>query len=142
MTKTVVLDSGPLGKLAHPRPSQEILGWLNRLITSGVSVAIPEIIDYEVRRNFLLEGLTQSIVRLDELKEELLYLPLNTEAMLLAAQLWADARKRGRPTAAPDALDGDVILAAQAQQVGAVVATENVGHLALFVEAKHWMEIE
>jgi hypothetical protein len=38
-------------------------------------------------------------------------------------------------------LDGDVILAAQAQQVGAMVATENVAHLGLFVEAKSWRAI-
>jgi len=35
----------------------------------------------------------------------------------------------------PKALDADVILAAQALQIGGFVATENVGHLSLFVEA-------
>ena len=35
----------------------------------------------------------------------------------------------------------DVISAAQAQQVGAMVATENVGDLALFVGAKSWRAI-
>lgn len=61
--------------------------------------------------------------------------------MLKAAELWADARKRGKPTADPKELDGDVILAAQALQANAVVATENVGHLSLFVEARHWKDI-
>ncbi len=61
--------------------------------------------------------------------------------MLKDAELWADARKRGRPTADLKELDGDVILAAQAQQAKAIVATENVGHLSLFVEAKDWTEI-
>jgi hypothetical protein len=63
--------------------------------------------------------------------------------MLLAAQLWADARKRGKTTADSNALDGDVILAAQAiLEVNTgnevVIATTNVGHLSQFVNAREW----
>jgi hypothetical protein len=61
--------------------------------------------------------------------------------MLRAAALWAQARRRGRPTADPKELDCDVILAAQALEVGAMVVTDNIGHLALFVEAKSWRDI-
>lgn len=47
------------------------------------------------------------------------------------------------PTADPRALDGDVILAAQAslllsQGDEVVVATTNVGHLAQFIDAREW----
>ncbi len=62
--------------------------------------------------------------------------------MLMAAGFWAEARRLGRPTADSKALDGDVILAAQAAQANAVIATENVGHLSLFVEAARWRDIE
>lgn len=67
--------------------------------------------------------------------------------MNLAAQLWADVRQRGMPTADPQALDIDVILAAQArslldQSTSVVVATMNVGHLSRLVEARHWNEIK
>jgi predicted nucleic acid-binding protein len=58
-----------------------------------------------------------------------------------AAELWAQARSRGTPTADPKGIDADVILTAQALSVGATVATENVGHLAQFVEARPWQEI-
>jgi hypothetical protein len=66
--------------------------------------------------------------------------------MLKAAELWAAARRAGIPTAPPDALDGDVILAAQAiLSAGAgnivTVATDNVGHLARFVDAQSWEKI-
>ena len=44
----------------------------------------------------------------------------------------------GKPTADPRELDGDVILAAQALQVGGTVVTENPGHLALFVRIERW----
>jgi predicted nucleic acid-binding protein len=84
---------------------------------------------------------SKSIERLDQLKSLLTYLPINTEAMIKAAEFWAEARRRGKPTADPQALDGDAILAAQAAQMNAVVATENVGHLSLFVEARPWEQI-
>lgn len=141
MTKPIVLDTGPLGRVIHPRRNQEIVKWLKGLLDSGVTVIVPEIADYEVRRNLLLEGLSKSIARLDQLKTTLTYLPLTTEVMLKAAEFWAEARRQGRPTADPKELDGDAILAAQAEQAGAIVATENVGHLSLFVEAKGWRDI-
>ena len=141
MISAVALDSGPLGRIAHPRPNPEIIAWIEELREFGINVVLPEIIDYELRRELLHIGSTRSIRRLDELKRVLIYLPLTTQVMLKAAELWADARKAGRPTAGPKELDIDVILAAQALQAEAIVATENVGHLSLFVEAKPWQEI-
>jgi predicted nucleic acid-binding protein len=84
---------------------------------------------------------SKGIERLNQLKSVLTYLPLDTEAMLMAAEFWAEARKLGKPTADSKALDGDVILAAQAAQANGVIATENVGHLSLFVEAASWRDI-
>lgn len=141
MIRAVMLDAGPLGKIAHSRPNREVTEWLKNLLQSGAQVFLPEIVDYEIRRSLLLINSNVSITRLDDLKATLSYLPLNTTAMLRAAELWAEARRRHRPTADDKALDADVILAAQAQQVGAVIATENIGHLSLFVEAKRWREI-
>lgn len=136
----IVLDTGPLGRISHPRPNREITKWLVDLLKGGAIVYIPEITDYEVRRELLRASLHQSIRRLDELKSVLTYLPIDTEAMLKAAELWAEARNRGVPTADPKELDADVILAAQAMQIGGSIATENVGHLGLFVEARNWRD--
>jgi predicted nucleic acid-binding protein len=136
LANRIVLDTGPLGKISHPRPNREIANWLEGLLRQGVTVYIPEIADYEVRRELIRAGLHESISRLDALKTVLNYLPINTDVMLKAAELWA--RNRGIPTADPKALDADVILAAQALQIPALVATENVDHLSLFVDAKDW----
>ncbi len=83
------------------------------------------------------------MARLDAFGQTLEYLPLTTVAMRRAAELWAEARRRGTPTADPHALDGDVILAAQALTLGieVVVATTNVGHLGRFVAAAEWADI-
>ncbi|AFZ08887.1 hypothetical protein Osc7112_4593 [Oscillatoria nigro-viridis PCC 7112] len=151
MSRIVLLDSGPLGIVTNPKATsplyQEGKLWLQSLPQKGYIVMLPEIADYEVRRESIRAGKLAGIQRLDELKSQLPYRPLTTEVMLLAAQLWAQARMRGRPTAEANALDGDVILAAQAileaskgNQV--VIATTNVGHLSQFVDAREWRLIE
>ena len=142
--RVVVLDTGPLGRISHPRAerrNREIVDWLQQQLNDGVTVCIPEIADYEVRRELLRLNRSKSVERLDQLKALLTYLPINTQTMIKAAQFWAEARRRGKPTADPQALDGDAILAAQAVQMNAIVATENIGHLSLFVEAKLWEDV-
>jgi len=65
--------------------------------------------------------------------------------MRMAARFWAEARQQGQPTADDKTIDADVILAAQASTLQAsdvVVATTNVGHLARFVSAELWQDIE
>lgn len=141
MTKRIVLDTGPLGQIAHPRAKKAVAEWFISMLKSDCEVFLPEIADYEVRRNLILEDLTKSIERLDQIKEALTYLPIDTPAMLLAANHWAVARQRHKPTADKHALDGDAILAAQAKRAGAVVATDNVGHLDQFVETRRWRDM-
>jgi predicted nucleic acid-binding protein len=141
VTRKVLLDTGPLGRIAHPRRNAEISAWYDHLLASRVTVIIPEIAGYEVRREMLLAGLGEALHRLDDLKLLLVYQPLSTWAMRRAAELWAIARRSGQPTADRHALDGDVILAAQAEEAGAIVATDNVRHLARFVDARVWRDI-
>ena len=144
MARIIVLDTGPAGKIAHPRVDTHVQQWLAERIAAGDQIALPEIVDYELRRNFLLEvrrgntSFTRSLQRLDELRNTLVFLPLNSDIMLKAAELWADTRIRGKPTADDKALDGDVILAAQALQIDGTIVTENPGHLALFAKVERW----
>ena len=107
---------------------------------------VPEIADYEVRRELLRAGRRQGVARLDQLKVTAGYLPLTTTTMLQAAEFWAQARQQGQPTAGNTALDGDVILAAQAVMLNepgntVIVATTNVDHLARFTRAQRWQDI-
>ena len=146
MTEVILLDAGPLGMITHPRQNREIAEWLQSILDAGASVVIPEIADYEVRRELLRAGKDKGVERLDSLKEAVPYLPITTPAMLKAAALWARARNEGQPTADDKALDADVILAAQAallseEGASAVIATTNVGHLSRFADARHWREI-
>jgi predicted nucleic acid-binding protein len=146
MRKAVVLDTGVLGALTHPKTHRTALAWLQRLVNAGVAVFIPEIADYEQRRELIRMQSSEGIRRLDALKSAFGYAQITTDVMLLAAELWAQARLGGYQTAHDKALDGDVILAAQARQVEragftVVVATTNVGHLSRFVDAQDWQSL-
>jgi predicted nucleic acid-binding protein len=114
-------------------------------LAGGAQVLVPEISDYEVRRELLRANKTRSIARLNGLKSALGYLPITTNVMLRAAELWAQARNMGKPTASDQALDADMILAAQASLIAdgdsVTVATTNVAHLSLFVPGARWQDI-
>jgi predicted nucleic acid-binding protein len=141
VAKPVLLDTGPLGKLVHPKKHRDLGQWFSGLAGQRVQIVIPEIADYELRRNLLLESLAASVQRLDQLGQQLIYLPISTAHIRKAAELWAAARASGLPTADDKALDGDVILAAQALSIGGVVATENVAHLSRLCDARNWKGI-
>jgi len=143
VSQAVLLDAGPLGLATNPRRSQQSLAcatWLQSLITAGVRVVIPEIADYEVRRELLRARKVAGVERLDALAGLLENLPITTAAMRQAAAFWATARHQGQPTASDKAIDGDMILAAQGATLGTavVVATTNVDHLSRLVPAKLW----
>jgi len=117
MAEYVVLDSGPLGLASMNRNHSRAAPchhWLDSLLARRVEIIVPEITDYEVRRELTRISANASLQRLDGLVTTggLIYVPITTDQMRQAAILWADARQRGFPTAAPDALDADVILLA------------------------------
>ena len=64
----VALDAGPLGLVTNPKRSPESLAcaqWLQALVAAGARVVLPEIADYEVRRELLRGRRQQGLRRLD-----------------------------------------------------------------------------
>jgi len=146
VTQVVLLDSGPLGLLTappHKAATQSCGQWLAGMMAVGVRVVVPEITDYELRRELLRANKLASVRRLDALARATEYLPISTAAMRRAALVWAQARQHGQPTANDNTIDADMILVGQALTLGVafVVATTNVGHLARFVPADLWQNI-
>lgn len=147
MARLVFLDSGPLGLLAKPlgsAPGDRFRAWLERLKV-GSLVYLPAIADYEVRRELLRVRAYDAVVRLQLLRKSLIFADLKDSALSQAAELWAEVRRKGIPTASPEALDADCILAAQALSTTGhgdtvTIATSNVRHLARFpgIEAREW----
>jgi hypothetical protein len=132
--------------VSHPRRNPDEKAWLLERIDAGIAVLVPDVADYEDRRELLRAGRMTGIHRLDALGTSLGVVATTSDINRDAAALWAMARRQGRPTAINAALDFDVIIAAQARSIGrdgheVVVATTNVAHLARFVDARMWTDI-
>jgi predicted nucleic acid-binding protein len=149
--RIILLDAGLLG-LASGQPGKPQVirfdAWVIALELSGVDVSIPEIADYEVRRELMRVGATAGLRRLAALQSRYTYLPMTTGAMRREAEFWADVRRKGIPTASPDSLDADCILAGQASSAATsgapvTIATTNVSHLIRFpgVDAQDWITV-
>jgi predicted nucleic acid-binding protein len=151
VSRTILLDAGPLGLVTNPARSPEVKAihlWVDAVVAAGHRIVVPAIADYEVRRELERTQKAKGLARLDAFNaaEPDRYLPLTDTALRRAASLWAQSRQQGVPTADPKELDCDVILAAQALTLAAppsdiVIATTNVGHLARFVSAQSWAQI-
>ncbi|MBI1832762.1 MAG: PIN domain-containing protein [Planctomycetes bacterium] len=145
MPTNYLLDTGPLGLLAHDRPVHRIpiQTWLIQQLTAGATVYVAEVADYEVRRELtrlIRAGQLPAsrLNRLDQLASIFTYLPVSTAMWRRAADFWADARQVGLPTASSAALDADVLIAAQADDVQATVVTNNPAHIGRWVTVHPW----
>jgi predicted nucleic acid-binding protein len=151
MILTIFLDTGPLGFLTNPKRTPETVAatqWAIAMMTAGHRFVVPSIADYEVRRELIRAGKTKGLAALDAWNNAYpdRYLFLSDSALRLGARLWAQARQAGTSTADPKELDGDVLIAAQALDLGLpasafIIATVNVGHLSLFAPADLWTNI-
>ena len=147
MSRTILLDSGPPGLIANPRASPVAAACGRRVVDAidrGATIRVPEIADYELRRARIRTRRTAGVARLDAFIAQVGFLPIGTAAMRQAAAFCAEARQQGRPTAPDPALDGDVILAAQAatpDRAGVIVATTNPKHLSQYVPAELWLDV-
>jgi predicted nucleic acid-binding protein len=137
--------------ITHPQRSAQVLAitdWLASRIMAGDRIIVPAIVHFELKRELIRANKATGLERLQKFVGAMpgRYLPLSDEALQLAAEFWARARKQGRPTADVKDLDVDVILAAQALSFGPatqdiVVATTNEKHLSQFVTAREWTRI-
>jgi predicted nucleic acid-binding protein len=118
MPRIICLDSGPLGlacRISQNPDVVDIKKWLQLWkFEENTHVILPEIIDYELRRELLLQGFGDSVRLLDQLRKDLTYVWFRDGVLDRAAELWADLRRRGLPTADDRRIDVDVILVAQA----------------------------
>lgn len=68
MIRAIVLDSSPLGLLMQ-RPGIRIAdacrAWAEQRQQQGVELVVPEIVDYELRRELLRLGNAAAVARLD-----------------------------------------------------------------------------
>jgi len=99
MTKVIVLDSAPLG-LLFQRPgfqeADECREWLKRHLSAGTRVIVPEIVNYELRRELLRMGRIAAADALAQVNRAVpgLFLPINTARPAPRRMGWAAGRRR------------------------------------------------
>jgi hypothetical protein len=156
----VFLDSNILGLISNSNASfdesQQCYKWFATLSVRGVRFVTSDICDYEVRRglisSFLRSGKPASGIEiLNSLKADgiLEFLPVSTESLDLAANLWARASNEGLTTRDDKNIDVDIIISAQYQLLQVdypgqrvIVATTNLKHLSRFCDAARWQDIK
>jgi predicted nucleic acid-binding protein len=137
----LLLDTGVLGQICHPRKHADVRAWFRAAVRAHAFL-LSEVADYELRRELIRIGAVRSLARLDELTREMPYLPVTTATWRRAAALWAVARNAGNLTAPAEALDGDALIAAQALEENAAVLTTNAKHFGAFsVRAFDWTQV-
>ena len=148
----VIIDSGVLFTLISTSKVKEVTDcqdWFYYLLSRSALVVTSAICNYEVKRELIRRNKVPELDNLNQLKTLIDFLPVDEATLELAAELWAEARNKGLPTADNLSLDADVIICAQYQLLAekypgryVVIATTNVKHLSRFTEAKEWSEIE
>jgi hypothetical protein len=156
----VFLDSNILGLISNPNAlfdeCQQCEKWFTTLSIRGVRFVTSDICHYEVSRGLIsssirLGKIVPGIEILNLLKTDgfLEFLPVSTEALDLAANLWARASNDGQTTRDDKNIDVDIIISAQYQIIKdkhlgrqVVVATTNLKHLSRFCDAARWQDIK
>ena len=91
-------------------------------LEQGDQVYLSAVVYYEVKRGLLHIRAAKQLRQLDEdFRNVLQWAPVSDAAWDGAAQLWAECRRRGKPHAD----DGDLLIAAQAHLLEAVLVTRN-----------------
>ena len=150
MPLSLLLDSNVLSKVVRPdiADNQPVAAAVFGLFSDrSLKPCVPEIIHYELRRKLLHLGYRphqgrkwarEALILLEDIVVAWGYVPLTTEAMKLAAEIWAQKRIDGQPGVPEEHLDIDVILAAQARVAGGRVVTLNERHFKNIADLFDW----
>jgi hypothetical protein len=156
----VFLDTNILGLICNKNVSfdecQQCKKWFDTLFLRGVRIVTSDLCHYEVMRGLISSSIRSNepapgIKSLELLKTDgfLEFLPVSTEALNLAANLWARASTSGQTTRDEKDIDIDIIISAQYQLLKdefpgqrVIMATTNLKHLSIFCDAANWRDIK
>ena len=115
-----LLDTNVVTQLLKRNP--RVVERYRRALELGEQIYFSAVVYYEIKRGLLHLGAEKQLRQLDEeFKNVLYWAPVSDATWDRAAHLWAECRRQGKPH--DD--DGDLLIAAQAYQLGAVVVTRN-----------------
>jgi predicted nucleic acid-binding protein len=148
----LLLDTNVLMRLCHPTRYREVKLWLRAWLAHAqaggdLEVIVSAAADYEARRGYLWKldrhpNEPKALARLDLLCRLLGVYPISQDVLHEGARFWSNARKGGYSTGPERDVDWDVLVAAQAKKLGAVVVTTNSRHISQYgVDARDWENI-
>jgi len=150
----IVLDSNILGFLTNQNSQSDMIRqcqeWLYKVLSRGHLVYSSDICDYELRRELLRINSQESIQELDRLRAEglITFLTVDIHDLRMAADLWSNSRKAGKPNKDQKNIDVDCILSAQCRNLKkqfpghrVVLATMNLKDFEEMIDCASWADI-
>jgi len=119
VTTSLLLDTTTFSAVLRKDPAANFE--LGRALAQGSTVLVSPVVYYELRRGLLKRNALRLLQALDALVARLLWIDVTRSDWETAAALWVRTQRAGRPHH-----DADLLIAAQANNRGAVVITANV----------------
>jgi predicted nucleic acid-binding protein len=99
---------------------------LQAVLGQNALVIMSPVVFYELARLLYKKKAEKQLASLEKLVNFFNWCDLNRTTWESGSKLWANCRRKGKPTG--EGLDADVLIAAQAKEHDAIVVTENVRH--------------
>src|SRR6266542_5281923 len=102
------------------------------------AIVFSPLVEYEIERGLLRTGASTLRGRVEAVVSQFVDVPFTRSVWLKAAQLWAYSRDQAHPVP-----DSDILVAAQAIDLGAIAVTDNERHFRLFeafgLQIENWL---
>ncbi len=118
----VLLDTDMLSEVLRQRHAQVVANATTYLRSHG-SFTFSAFTRFEISRGFKEKRATSQLIRFREFCQHSMIIPVTDSVFDRAEDLWAIARRSGRPCG-----DADLIIAATALDTGRVLVTGNTNH--------------
>jgi len=99
---------------------------LQAVLGQNALVLMSPVVFYELARLLYKKKAEKQLASLDKLVNFFNWCDLDRTTWESGSKLWANCRKKGKPTG--EGLDADVLIAAQAKEHNAIVVTDNIDH--------------
>lgn len=131
---TYVLDTNIISLLLRRDPNVEAR--IEKVFASDDVVVLSPLAFYESKRGLLKRDAKKQLPFFEEWSAQLVWQDLVRADWELAAEMWAMREKQGRP-----AEDADLLIAAQAKRLHAILVTDNTKDFdGLNVTIENWRE--
>ncbi|MCX7837887.1 MAG: PIN domain-containing protein [Anaerolineae bacterium] len=129
---TFLLDTNILSAIL--RKDATVEQRLRQAIVDDDNLLLSVVVYFEIKRGLLKRDAKKQMATFEYLSNQFAWCDVIVEDWELAAHLWAERFKRGKPI-----VDADVLIAAQAKRLDAILVTDNIKDFAdLGVKTENW----